>query len=191
MHLGAVGSGGSRGNTRGPGAAGGAEQAGAAGKVRASDGNNKGALLLQAAMARHCSFSQQPSVRLWGWEMVGQLQGSTQQIWPGQGLTRDVQALLMLLRPIWRGKGGGFMDRGWQRPCTHPSSPCPSMEAAGQDAELHMEQHREAAPAPLTPPARPSIWVSAVRPGFLPSDNQALISPALLSCSRSFLSQFR
>lgn len=41
------------------------------------------------------------------------------------------------------------------------------------------------------PPARSSIWVSAVRPGFLPSDNQALISPALLSCSRSFLSQFR
>lgn len=112
-------------------------------------------------------------------------------MWPEQGLKRDVQALLMLLRPIWRGKGGGVVDRGWQRPCTHPSSHCLSIEAAGQDAELHMEQHREAAPAPLAPPARPSIWVSAVRPGFLPSDNQALISPALLSCSRSFLSQFR
>lgn len=46
-------------------------------------------------------------------------------------------------------------------------------------------------PRPAPPPARSSIWVSAVRPGFLPSDNQALISLALLSCSRSFLSQFR
>lgn len=48
VHLGAMGTGRSCGDTRGPG---GAEQAGAAGKARAADGNNEGDLLLHFSPA--------------------------------------------------------------------------------------------------------------------------------------------
>lgn len=51
---------------------------------------------------------------------------------------------------------------------------------------------RKAASTPFAPPKMcSSICLSAVCLSFLPSDNLTLISPALLSWSHSFLSQFR
>lgn len=69
-------------------------------------------------------------------------------------------------------------------------------KAVGGDADLEMQPIlRKAASTPF-PPSPPHsvlqyLFEFAVCLSFLPSDNLTLISPALLSWSRSFLSQFR
>lgn len=172
------------------------------GKAGAADTNDEGSFVPHTAMEKHLLAAKSAPIRV-----KSLLVGSrANPAWAGthKRCAAMSQAVSTAEVPVQAGTEGQVpqlqrwedlqdrVDTGDAHTSGKPFVPSSLLKGCrGGSRSADAVMLRKAASTPFAPPVCSSICLSAVCLSFLPSDNLTLISPALLSWSRSFLSQFR